>query len=173
MCPMPWWISGLLHNLAVPNYAVHVLFLMMDCVGTCAVPLGYIQAWINQPPFCNNSIWCECRSIFVLPSLLRLDNSLVWHLTSVLHVFTQYIWPLIHKPPMKMWQVSICDSIGLACACMVSTPWVPIFRSFAYWQGLLPVRYHTSLFEFHSIYTRCVQCHWGFITWWSPMVGYQ
>ena len=56
MCPMPWLISGLLHNLAVTSYAVHALFLMVDCVGTCSVPLGYRRAWINQPPVLVNSI---------------------------------------------------------------------------------------------------------------------
>ena len=56
MCPLPWLTSGFLHNLAVPSCEVHVILLMVDCVGTCEVTLGYIQAWINQAPLFDNSI---------------------------------------------------------------------------------------------------------------------
>ena len=56
MCPLPWWISGLLNSLDFTNYAEHVLLLMVACVGTCEVPLEYSQASINQPHVCDDSI---------------------------------------------------------------------------------------------------------------------
>ena len=173
MCPLPWWISELLHNWVFPRYVLHIIFLLVDCVGTCAVPLKYSRAWINRPPVFDNSIWCWCHSIVLLPSLLILDNALVWNLSSGLHVFSQHILPQIHQPPINMLLVSTCASICLVCVWIMITLWVPISGLFADWRVFLPVGGHTFPSKFHSIYIRWAQGSWVYIPWWYPLVGYQ
>ena len=134
MCPLPRWTAGLIHDYFFPFYEGHVLFLLVVCVGTCSVLLGYTQSLISRKLVLENSTWCWFHSNVCLPSLLILDNTLVWYLSSFLHIVCPYIWPWIHQPSTKMWLVYTCASIDLVCICMTSSLWVPIAGLVADWR---------------------------------------
>ena len=173
MCNLPWRIVGLFHSKVVPRNVVHVILVLVDCVETCVVPLVYTLACISRQPVFGNSTWWWFYSSVCLTSMLILDNALVWYLPSILHVAFPHSWPKSHLPPMGMWLVSTCATIGLECFCMVRSLWVPIVVPVAYWWGYPSMGGHTPPFVFHSIHIYCEIGSRGYIIWWSPLIGYQ
>ena len=173
LCHMTWKIVGLLHSQVVPRYMVHVLFVFVDCVDTCVVPLVYTISWISRQPVFSNSTWCLLHSSFCLPSPLTFDNSLGWYVLGVLHVSCPHIWLQNSQPQMRMLLVSTCASIIMLCACNVHNLLVLVVVPVYYWKGYPPMGGHKPPYKFHSIIFCFVIGSWDYILGWSTLVGYQ